>query len=554
MSLEILCLLALTPILAVAVFLVGLRMPAGKAMPLAYAITVLIALTLWKVPVPVVAAATVQGLVLSASLLYIIFGALLLLATLTCSGAVEVIRSAFMKITPDRRLQAIIIGWLFGSFIEGTSGFGTPAAVAAPLLLALGFPALAAVTVGLIIQSTPVSFGALGTPILIGVGGGLKGSLVSDYLALGGLTLSQYLDQVAIQVASMHAIAGTLIPLLLCGFLTRFFGENRSFLEGFAVWPYALFSAVCFTLPYLLCAIYLGPEFPSLIGSALALAIVIPATRRGFFKPAETWDFPPRHTWEIEWSGAIQPDRMAPGRRPLSVARAWAPYGILAALLLLTRLPGFGLQAVLMQVQIGPTNLFATGIGQQLSPLYLPGFMLLIACLITVLLHRMSWSAVKRSWAVAARQLKSAAVALVFALPMVRVFIESGKEYNQSGLESMPLLLAQGVAEMAGAAWPLFSPWIGALGAFVAGSNTVSNLMFSLFQFATALQIDAVPVVIVAAQAVGGAAGNMITVHNVVAASATVGLTGREGVLIRKTVLPMALYCLLTGLLAWCWS
>lgn len=150
--------------------------------------------------------------------------------------------------------------------------------------------------------------------------------------------------------------------------------------------------------------------------------------------------------------------------------------------------------------------------------------------------------------------MRGAAVALVFALPMVRVFIESGARFNASGLESMPLTLAQAAADLAGQAWPLWAPWIGALGAFVAGSNTVSNLMFALFQFATALKVGADPAIVVAAQAVGGAAGNMITVHNVVAASATVGLIGQEGALIRKTFLPMTYYCLLTGALAWFWA
>ena len=144
-------------------------------------------------------------------------------------------------------------------------------------------------------------------------------------------------------------------------------------------------------------------------------------------------------------------------------------------------------------------------------------------------------------------------MALLFALPLVRVFINSGEGFNASGLASMPITLAEGAASLAGNAWPLFAPWIGALGAFIAGSNTVSNLTFSLFQFATAQRIDAIPEVVVAVQAVGGAAGNMITVHNVVAAAATVGLMGKEGVLLRQTVFPMVYYLLLTGSLAFIW-
>ena len=137
-----------------------------------------------------VAAASTNGLIVAASLLYIVFGAILLLNTLEESSAIRTIRQAFTNITPDRRIQVIIIAWLFGSFIEGAAGFGTPAAVAVPLLVALGFPAMAAVMSGMIIQSTPVSFGAVGTPILVGVNTGLSADqgIVSFALA-GGMPI-----------------------------------------------------------------------------------------------------------------------------------------------------------------------------------------------------------------------------------------------------------------------------------------------------------------------------------------------------------------------------
>jgi lactate permease len=225
-----------------------------------------------------------------------------------------------------------------------------------------------------------------------------------------------------------------------------------------------------------------------------------------------------------------------------------------AVLLLATRLPWLGIGARLAAIDVGPRDILGAGIGQAVQPFYLPGFMFIVACAITYLLHRMSGAEIRRSWRMAAGQLRGAAVALVFALPMARVFIESGPRFNASGLDSMPITLAHAAAGASGAAWPLFAPWVGALGAFAAGSNTVSNLMFSLFQFVTALEVGAPPAIVVAVQAVGGAAGNMITVHNVVAASATVGLVGQEGALIRKTVIPMAYYCVVAGLVALAWS
>ena len=174
MHFSLLAFLSLLPILTVAVLLVLLRWPASRAMPVCYGLVAILALFIWQLPATKVAAASLNGLVITVSLLYIIFGAMLLLNTLRESGGLRVIRQGFTDISPDRRVQVIIIAWLFGSFIEGSAGFGAPAAVAVPLLVGLGFPAMAAVLSGMIIQSTPVSFGAVGTPIKIGIGNGLS--------------------------------------------------------------------------------------------------------------------------------------------------------------------------------------------------------------------------------------------------------------------------------------------------------------------------------------------------------------------------------------------
>jgi lactate permease len=146
-----------------------------------------------------------------------------------------------------------------------------------------------------------------------------------------------------------------------------------------------------------------------------------------------------------------------------------------------------------------------------------------------------------------ARVLVGAGIVLVFTVPMVRVYINS--DVNGAGILSMPLAMAEWVAGNVGQVWPLFAGVTGALGAFIAGSNTVSNLMFSAFQFGVAQRLAMSTEVIVALQAVGAAAGNMIAIHNVVAASATVGLLGREGVTLRKTILPTLYYLLVIGVL-----
>jgi len=554
-NLALLSLLALAPLIIVAVLLVGLRWPAKRAMPVGYAAVVGVALGVWGMDLVTVAAATIEGLIIAVGLLYIVFGALLLLATLTASGAIRSIRAAFTRISPDRRVQAIIIGWLFGSFIEGASGFGTPAAVAAPLLLALGFPAMAAVMVGLVIQSTPVSFGAVGTPVLVGIVGGLTGDpAVEAQVAALGMTFPDYIAFIAVRVAALHAAAGTLIPLFLVCMLTGFFGKNRRFSEGLAVWKFALFSALAMTVPYLAVAILLGPEFPSLLGGLIGLGVVVFAAQRGFLLPAETWDFAPRAQWEADWVGNVEADHdITTDGKHMGIAKAWTPYLLVALVLVLTRVPYLPLKSFLTGISISWPNIFGTGISGSLQPFYVPGFMFILVSAATYVLHGMNRSQIAASWRVAGGQIVGTAAALLFALPLVRVFINSGANFNASGLASMPITLAEGTAALAGTAWPFFAPWIGALGAFVAGSNTVSNLTFALFQFGTAERIGANPEVIVAAQAVGGAAGNMIAIHNVVAAAATVGLLGREGVLLRKTIFPMTYYCLLTGSLAYIW-
>ncbi|OLL75939.1 L-lactate permease [Pseudonocardia sp. Ae168_Ps1] len=548
-DLGLLSVLALAPVVIVAIFLVGLRWPAKYAMPLGFVAAALIGSLVWGMGLPVVAASAVEGIVIALGALFIVFGALLLLQTLSQSGALATIRAGFTSISPDRRVQAIIIGWLFGSFIEGASGFGTPAAIVAPLLLALGFPALGAVLVGMTIQSTPVSFGAVGLPILTGVNQGLAGDpAVAGRAAEFGVDHLGYLSDIGIQIALIHAVAGTLIPLFMVCLLPRFFGANRSMAEGLAIAPFALYAAVAMIVPYLLLAVLLGPEFPSLLGGLIGLAIVMFTSSRGFLMPKQTWDFPPRERWLDRWMGNIEPDTSVDAAR-ISVWMAWSPYAVVALLLVLSRTVT-PLKEAIQSVEIGPSDLFGTGIAETVQVLYSPGAVFLVVCLITYGLHRMNRRQIGRAWAVAGRQLAGTAAALLFAVPMVRILINSGPDLNSTGLASMPMTLAEGAAAVAGGSWPVLAPWIGALGAFVAGSNTISNMTFSLFQFATATNIGVTPETIVAAQAVGGAAGNMITVHNVVAASATVGLLGREGDVIRMTIIPMTYYCLVGGGLA----
>jgi lactate permease len=242
----------------------------------------------------------------------------------------------------------------------------------------------------------------------------------------------------------MHAIAGTLIPLFLCAMLTRFYGERRSAREGLEAWPFALFAAFAFTVPYLACAVVLGPEFPSLIGGATGMAIVIAAVRRGWFVPARPG------TSRRAPSGTGVDGHARRGRRAAAAGsrhRAWAPYASSPALLLATRLPWLGIGARLAAIDIGPR--------EHPRQRHRPGDPAVLPARVHV--HRRVrdhvWASPDVAAEIASRgaarrgQLRGAAVALVFALPMVRVFIESGPRFNASGLESMPITLAHAAAD-----------------------------------------------------------------------------------------------------------
>ena len=561
MSTAPLAILSLLPIATVAVFLVMLRWPASRAMPLSYLVAVALALWVWQVPAIQIGAATVNGLVVAATLLYIIFGAILLLNTLQHSGAFRAIRRGFTSITPDRRVQVIIIAWLFGSFIEGSAGFGTPAAVAVPLLVGLGFPGMAAVMSGMIIQSTPVTFGAAGTPILVGVNTGLSADpAIAAFAMQAGYDWPDFLAMIGFKAAVLHTIAGTLVPLILVAFLTRFFGKNRSFTDGLRIWKFALFAAVAMTLPYLAVAYLLGPEFPALLGGLVGLAIVVPAARRGFLMPPpdEVWEFDQKENWDPLWTGSIEVKDLPHRSGEMGLLKAWSPYVLVAVLLVLTRLvvplrewlqePAgtislLGCQFSLQRLSC--PSIFGTDVSTNVQPLFLPGTVFIVASLATFVFHRIDLRSYKESWSRSLRTAAAASVALVFTVPMVQVFINSGG--GDAGYERMPIALADGVAALVGGAWPIFAPFIGGIGAAVAGSNTVSNMMFSLFQFEVGQRISVDPTWIVALQAIGGAAGNIICVHNVVAASAVVGLLGREGAVIRMTLLPFVYYALLPG-------
>ena len=544
MELAVYSLLGLAPIISVFLLLILWKWPAKRAMPLVYLVTVAIALLVWKVPPAQVAASTIEGGITAAEILYILFGAVLLLNTLRESGALSQICQGLSGLSGDRRIQAILIAWCLGAFLEGAAGFGTPAAICAPLLVALGFPPLAAVLVALPAQGIPSAFGAVGTPLLLGAATGLGLEdipAVNERVAELGITFTDYLLLIGQRTAIIHGICGTLMPLFIVASLTRYFGARGSWREGLAIWKFAIFAGLSFTIPSMLTANWIGAEFPSLLGGLISLYLVTLTLQKGWFVPEEVWDFPERSQWSEAWVGNASVSLNSIPQQ-MSLAKAWLPYIFVGIFLVISRLSFLPVQSLLQSWKFRWFNILGTEITAVTRPLYLPATIFILVVAVTYFTHQMQLKAMQKAIGRTSQTLMGAFIATGCAVPMANVFISSG--VNAADLSSIPLTLASGVATLAGQVWPVFAPAIGALGTFIAGSTTVSNMMFSLLQFGVAENIGVSEAIVVALQAGGSSAGSMFSVNNVVSVSATVGLIGREGLIIQKVFI-FLLYCLI---------
>lgn len=550
MSIAFLALLAILPIVVALVLMVGMRWPATRAMPCAWLTCVICALLGWDLSFLRLAALSIQGVIIAIGVLIIVFGAILILYTLEKSGGMETIQYGMQNVSRDRRVQTIIIGFLFAAFIEGAAGFGTPAALAAPLLLGLGFPAMAAAVVCLVFNSVPVSFGAVGTPILVGFGL-LKQDVAEAIAANPALPFTGF-DSFAKIVGEwaslMHAPMAIIITIFMLGFMTRFWGPERSWSAGFRAWKFCIFAAVCFLVPYLACAWVLGPEFPAMLGGLVGLGVVVWGAKQGICVPKDTWGFGDPSTWDASWSGTDNKAIATEFKPHMSQFMAWLPYVIICILLVISRIPELGIKGWMLAQKITFNNILGfKDISEGITYLYLPGTFFIFVALLTIPLHKMSSQAVKEAWSTSFAKMKSPTIALCFAVALVAIF--RGSAVNPLNAPSMPLALAETVGNAAGAIWPFLAAFVGGLGAFITGSATISDLMFAEFQWGMASMLHLPYAIIEGAQTVGGAMGNMICIHNIVAACAVVGLSGREGEVLRKTFWPFLLYGTVAGIL-----
>lgn len=416
-------------------------------------------------------------------ILWIILPALSLYELQQRSGAIDVIRTGLMSLSSDKTLLAIVIAWFFAPFMEGAAGFGTPIALAAPFLVSLGFTPVVAVALPLIGHVAGVSFGALGTPILAQV----------DVSGISG-------DKIAPPTALLHA---SLAPLLVLSLV--FIAGTGRFQAKYVAW--AIVAAVCFLLPYLGLAVWVGPELPTIGGAlagGLAFAFVL---RRVHAQRAEALD-------------------------ARSLAIAGMPYAVLVGLILVTRLVPQVTdplrQVVLEWALPGP-------FGGRIEPLYHPGTMLLAGFLFGGLLQGRKPAELVGSVAAAVRRLVPVAIALFAMLAIARLMVHAGM------IEALAATTAR-----TGWAWPLLAPSVGAIGSFITGSATVSNILLTDLQQAAAAGLGLPMLALIAAQGFGAAVGNCAALHNIITGAATVGLQGREGDILRKTG-PVCVGCLALG-------
>lgn len=518
-----LLLVALTAIIAPFIFLVLLRMSALKGMLFSSIIVMVLGFLVWGMEGQVILASIFQGTHKALTIILILFGAILLLNTLTNTGAVDRINQGFRNISEDMRVQIIIVAFLFGALIEGAAGFGTPAAVTGPLMLALGFNPMAAATIALIADSSPVPFGAVGTPVHVGLSN------------LPGADLAFFQD-VSVKTTLMDLLPGTLMPFILVVILTMFFGKNKKIKNALELLPWTLLIGFGYTLSALLYAYLFGPEFISILASLTGLVLATFTARKGILLPKK------------EWQEALREKFTASEKKSeMGLLTAWSPYIVVVVLLLVTRIIPVIKDFTMKAIDLSWNHILGIeGITSDWELLYSPGTILIVSAVIAVFIQRKSFSHLRKAAKESLHSVKTAGITLIFTLTLVQVFTNSGLNLND--LTSMPQYIAETATSTFGSMWMFAAPYLGSLGAFITGSATVSTLTFSPIQYNIAMDTGMPVDIILGLQLIGAAAGNMICVHNVVAAAAVVGMSGKEGDIIRKTLIPALLYSLLAAI------
>ncbi|WP_021026182.1 L-lactate permease [Comamonas sp. B-9] len=526
-------LVALIPILFFFLALTKLRLKGYQAGTITVVLALAVALLFYRMPVSAALASAVYGFFYGLwPIAWIIVAAVFLYKISVKTGQFDVIRSSILSVTPDQRLQLILVGFCFGAFLEGAAGFGAPVAITAALLVGLGFKPLYAAGLCLIANTAPVAFGAMGIPII--VAGQVSGV---DAFAIG-------------QMAGRQLPFMTVLVLFwLMAIMDGWRGVKET-------WPAVLVGGGSFAIVQFLTANYIGPELPditSAIVSLIALTLFLKV-----WQPKRIFRFTPEAG---EQGAAAVPAAPVSSGAPLTamaVIKAWSPFIILTAMVTVWSIKPFKalfaaggpLAATVINIPVPflhnlvektpPVVAAAAPYGAvyTFNWLLATGTAILIAALITIAFTRLSPS---KAVATLAETFKELAVP-IYSIGMVLAFAFVA---NYSGLSAtLALALAH-----TGQAFTFFSPFLGWIGVFLTGSDTSANALFAALQATTAQQLGLPQVLTVAANTTGGVTGKMISPQSIAIACAAVGLAGRESDLFRFTVKHSLIFAVIIGLM-----
>lgn len=494
-------LVAVVPILFIFWALIIKKMKGYKASLIATAIAILIAIFIYRMPVKLALLSTANGALYGLfPICWIVITAVFLFNITVASGQFEIIKHFMASITSDRRLQALLIAFSFGSFLEGTAGFGAPVAITAAMLVGLGFNPLYAAGICLIANTAPVAFGAIGIPITV----------ASQVTSIPELAISQ-------MVGRTLPILSIMLPFYLVILMA---GVKRAT----EVLPAILVSGISFALLQWFTSNFIGPALPDVIagiGSIISLIIFLK-----FWKPKSIWRFEnePAPTINVN-------EKYSTGQ----IIRAWSPFILLTVMII-----AWGMQPVkelfnsIGQVQFefpGLHNVIIDKNGKPLTHIYkfnylsAAGTAILLSAIIATPLIGLKFSEAVRIFISTLKQLKFPILTIASVLAFAYIVNDSG----------ITITIAQALAST-GFFFPFFAPVLGWLGVFITGSDTSANALFGKLQAATATSIGVDPVVTVAANVSGGVVGKMISPQSIAVAAAAGHLVGKESELFRFTV------------------
>ncbi len=485
---------------------------------------ILLAIACWKMPVLLALDATLMGAAFGIfPIVWIILTAIWVYNMTVESGEFEIIRNSLACITDDRRLQAIFIAFAFGSFIEGTAGFGTPVAITAAMLVGLGFNPRYAAGICLIANTAPVAFGAIGIPIVVA-------AKVTD---MDMLRISQI-------VGRQLPLLSVAVPLWLCVTMS---GWKRTM----EVLPAVIVAGLCFAVSQFVVSNFVGPYLPDII-SAIVTIIGLGLFLR-VWKPSAVWHFP-----DEKPAGPVTCQYT-----PREVVRAWMPYVFLAIMVFLWGLdpvkkllgplgftfdwPGLHNLVIRTAPVVAKDAPYAAAFNVNLGSA--AGTAIFIAGLLSVLvIPNYGFGRAAACFARTVKQLRFPIVTIALILGLAFIMNYSGMS-NTLGLS----LASTGVM------FPFFAPILGWLGVFLTGSDTSSNALFGSLQKTTANQIGVDPGLCVAANSSGGVTGKMISPQSISVATAASGMVGEEGHIFRFTlphsIAMVLIICVLTFLQAY---